>query len=266
MGRAVVADALRSSDPAGARAAEQATPWRTRLPGALPPAGRGRARLAGGGGRRWQRAACDSLHERMRVLDQTARSTRSTSGRTPGCAGLEGVEVVGQRASRSTSWCCPTAVTGCVGTRSGAGSTRGSRPGWSSRPSPTSIEAVLDNPDWLRLEGHTVAVLGAGAEMGPLPSLMRWGARVAAVDLDRPAIWERVLGRGPGRRRNAWSCRFAADADGVVARGGRRRRPAGRRARVAALAARSSPGRSCSATTSTPTAPPTPGSRWRSTS
>ena len=52
---------------------------------------------------------------------------------------------------------------------------------------------MLDNPDWLRLEGHTVAVLGAGAEMGPLPSLMRWGARVAAVDLDRPEIWKRVL-------------------------------------------------------------------------
>jgi hypothetical protein len=56
-----------------------------------------------------------------------------------------------------------------------------------------AVDAVLANPDWLRLEGHTVAVLGAGAEMGPLPSLMRWGARVAAVDLHRPAIWQRVL-------------------------------------------------------------------------
>ncbi len=56
------------------------------------------------------------------------------------------------------------------------------------------VEAVLANPDWLRLEGHTVAVLGAGAEMGPLPSLMRWGARVAAVDLDSAPIWQRVLG------------------------------------------------------------------------
>ncbi|MGN6574128.1 MAG: hypothetical protein ACTHKG_00440, partial [Nocardioides sp.] len=56
-----------------------------------------------------------------------------------------------------------------------------------------AVEAVLANPDWLRLEGHTVAVLGAGAEMGPLPSLLRWGARVAAVDLARPPIWSRVL-------------------------------------------------------------------------
>ena len=63
----------------------------------------------------------------------------------------------------------------------------------SSRRVAEAVDAVLDNPDWLRLEGHTVAVLGAGAEMGPLPSLMRWGARVAAVDLDRPEIWKRVL-------------------------------------------------------------------------
>ena len=56
--------------------------------------------------------------------------------------------------------------------------------------------ASLDNPDWLRLEGRTVAVLGAGAEMGPLPSLLRWGARVAAVDLPRPELWERVLDAG----------------------------------------------------------------------
>ena len=37
-----------------------------------------------------------------------------------------------------------------------------------------AIDAVLDHPGWLRLEGHTVIILGAGAEMGPLPSLMRW--------------------------------------------------------------------------------------------
>jgi hypothetical protein len=38
-----------------------------------------------------------------------------------------------------------------------------------------------------------VVVLGAGAEMGPLQALLRWGATVAAVDLPRPALWRRVL-------------------------------------------------------------------------
>ena len=52
---------------------------------------------------------------------------------------------------------------------------------------------VMDHPDWLRMENRTVAVLGAGAEMGPLPSLLAWGATVAAVDLPRPLLWERLL-------------------------------------------------------------------------
>jgi hypothetical protein len=56
-----------------------------------------------------------------------------------------------------------------------------------------AVDIVLANPDWLRLEGRTVAVLGAGAEMGPLSALLRWGARMAAVDLARPQIWQRVL-------------------------------------------------------------------------
>jgi hypothetical protein len=56
-----------------------------------------------------------------------------------------------------------------------------------------AVRTVAANPGWLRLPDHTVAVLGAGAEMGPLTSLLRWGARVAAVDLPREPLWERVL-------------------------------------------------------------------------
>ncbi len=36
-------------------------------------------------------------------------------------------------------------------------------------------------------------MLGAGAEMGPLTALLRWGADVVAVDLPRPAIWQRLV-------------------------------------------------------------------------
>jgi hypothetical protein len=56
-----------------------------------------------------------------------------------------------------------------------------------------AIGAVVANPDWLDLSDRTVVVLGAGAEMGPLQALLRWGATVAAVDLPRPALWRRVL-------------------------------------------------------------------------
>src|SRR5690606_24070869 len=43
------------------------------------------------------------------------------------------------------------------------------------------------------LPGTTVVVLGAAAEMGPLRSLLRWGASVAAVDLPRPGLWQHLL-------------------------------------------------------------------------
>ncbi|MGL5811230.1 MAG: hypothetical protein ACRCYQ_14920 [Nocardioides sp.] len=55
-----------------------------------------------------------------------------------------------------------------------------------------SLEAVLANPDWLRLPGWTVTCLGAGAETGPLGPLLSWGARVLAVDVPEPWIWRRL--------------------------------------------------------------------------
>ena len=55
-----------------------------------------------------------------------------------------------------------------------------------------AIHLVLDNPDWLDLRDIDIALLGAGAEMAPTRSLLRWGARVHAIDLPRPAIWEHL--------------------------------------------------------------------------
>jgi hypothetical protein len=57
----------------------------------------------------------------------------------------------------------------------------------------TSVHTLLDHPEWLDLSDVTVVVLGAGAEMGPLRSLLRWGAQVVAVDLPRPDVWHRVI-------------------------------------------------------------------------
>ncbi len=57
----------------------------------------------------------------------------------------------------------------------------------------TSVHTLIDHPDWLDLSDVTVVVLGAGAEMGPLRSLLRWGAHVVAVDLPRPDVWARVI-------------------------------------------------------------------------
>ena len=190
VGRAVVADALRSSDPTGARAAEQATHWRTdylvhfrRLVEAGLASPAAAVAVADDGLR--------SLHERMRVLDQGGEHPLGEwpdTGRR-----LESVEVKG------TGDPVRELVLPYRGDRLRGDEIRRQLNEWveAGVVEPTvadAVEAVLANPDWLRLEGHTVAVLGAGAEMGPLPSLMRWGARVAAVDLDRAPIWQRVLG------------------------------------------------------------------------
>ncbi|MCX6414987.1 MAG: hypothetical protein NTU77_10365, partial [Actinobacteria bacterium] len=56
-----------------------------------------------------------------------------------------------------------------------------------------AIHTLMDNPDWLDLRGLDIALLGAGAEMAPTRSLLRWGARVHAVDLPRPAAWQRLI-------------------------------------------------------------------------
>jgi hypothetical protein len=76
-----------------------------------------------------------------------------------------------------------------------------------------AVRTVAAHPDWLALPGRTIVVLGAGAEVGPLPVLLSWGARVIGLDLPRPAIWEAVLAQA---RRSAGTLvvpAAAGDAD-----------------------------------------------------
>ena len=56
-----------------------------------------------------------------------------------------------------------------------------------------ALHAVLDHPEWIDLRDTDIVLLGAGAEMAPTRSLLRWGARVHAIDLPNPAIWERLI-------------------------------------------------------------------------
>lgn len=84
-----------------------------------------------------------------------------------------------------------------------------------------AIRMVMGNPDWLDLSDHRFVVLGAGAEMGPLPSLSRWGAQVILVDLPRPQIWGRVMrvlraGRGRASLPVTGSLPADAEDDAIV--------------------------------------------------
>ncbi|MGY1810210.1 hypothetical protein ACI8AF_22820 [Blastococcus sp. SYSU D00669] len=199
LGRAVVADALRPVDPAGALAAEQETNWRA---GYLVHFRRlVEAGLASGDAARTIAAAgLTSLHERMCVvLPDGEETVLDRWAATPSPRSLDTVEVRGTGA-REEEFSLPYG-----GTRLRGDDLLRRLDAWTEagvlEPSAAeAVRAVVAHPEWLRLPDHTVAVLGAGAEMGPLPSLLRWGARVAGVDLPRPPLWQRVVETA---RRNA---------------------------------------------------------------
>jgi hypothetical protein len=192
LGRAVVADALRPVDPAGALAAEQETNWRA---GYLVHFRRlVEAGLASGDAARSIAAAgLGSLHERMRVALPDGRETALAAWRTEAPPrALRTVEVHGT-GGREEEFSLPYA-----GSRLRGDDLLRRLDTWVAAGvlEPSAAESVRDvvkNPEWLRLPDHTVVVLGAGAEMGPLPSLLRWGARVAGVDLPRPPLWQRIV-------------------------------------------------------------------------
>jgi hypothetical protein len=192
LGRAVVADALARVDPDGSLAASREANWRAgylthfrRLVEAGLASRQAAVSVA--------RDGLASLHQRMRVtspagaesgLDSLVSAAARHELATVTVAGAGEPERVlsvpyrGERLSgdallrRLEAW-----VTAGVIEPSCA----------------DAVAKVAASPQMLALPGRTVAVLGAGAEIGPLSVLLSWGVRVAAVDLPSPAIWERVL-------------------------------------------------------------------------
>jgi hypothetical protein len=200
LGRAVVADALRPVDPAGALAAEQETNWRA---GYLTHFRRlVEAGLASPDAARSIAAAgLGSVHRRMRV--QLAGGEEVPLDRWaefPGERELATAEVRGT-GDREEELSLPYGGARLRGDALRRRLDRWVDDGVMEPSAGDAVRAVLDHPQWLALPDATVVVLGAGAEMGPLPSLLRWGARVAGVDLARPALWQRVVetaSRGAG--------------------------------------------------------------------
>ena len=62
----------------------------------------------------------------------------------------------------SGSWCCRTAVTGCAGTDLLRRLDAWVAAGVVEPSCADAVRLVADNPQWLSLPGHRVAVLGAG--------------------------------------------------------------------------------------------------------
>jgi hypothetical protein len=190
VGRAVVADALRPADPVGALGAERETAWRSRYL-------RHVRRLVEAGlasPEAWWSiadAGLTSVRERMVVVADDGDRPLATLADATTRRTLATEEVVGQ-AERDEVLRLPH-----HGRLLAGDDLRRQLDDWAARGvlEPSAVQAVkevADHPEWLRLDGRTVAVLGAGAEMGPLAPLLRWGATVAAVDLPAAAVWERV--------------------------------------------------------------------------
>jgi hypothetical protein len=188
VGRGVVAAALRPVDPDGADAAERAADWRRgypvhfrRLVAAGLPAAGDWLRIAGSG--------LDQVHRQLRLATDKGEAPLEAALAEPAARTL-GTEEVRGAGPGETELVLPyrgrqlrgDEIRGRVADWIAAGVAEPSLAG--------PVDAVLAHPEWLRLEGTTVAALGAAAEMGPVAALLRWGATVAAVDLPRPALWE----------------------------------------------------------------------------
>src|SRR6266508_3255458 len=192
LGRAVVADALRAVDPVGARGAESATVWRRdyvlhfrRLVEAgllSPDAALGIAR-----------DGLASLHARMRFADaENDRPLVEAFTVDPAGEPLATATVTG-RGTAQRELVLPYHGGRLRGAELSRQLDRWVAAGVVEPSCAEAVRLVAENPDWLDLSDRRVAVLGAGAEMGPLTALMRWGAEAVAVDLPRPALWQRLV-------------------------------------------------------------------------
>jgi hypothetical protein len=192
VGRAVAADALDRVDPAGALQAGREANWRSgylthfrRLVEAGLASRQAAVTLAGDG--------LESLYRRLCVVGGDGAETGlNTLISAPARGALATVTVAGA-GTPETELTLPYR-----GERLRGAALVSALDAWVGRgviePScAEAIRAVAANPGWLALPGRTVAVLGAGAEIGPLPVLLRWGVRAMGVDVPRPPIWERIL-------------------------------------------------------------------------
>ncbi len=200
LGRAVVADALRGVDAVGARAAESETGWRRQYVGhfrRVVEAGLG----SGDAARRIAADGLASLHDRMRVVRPDGEEVGlrdAFAGPAPTALGTEQVRG-GAEPERELT--LPYR-----GERLRGDALHRRLDEWVARGVVESscaeaVREVAAHPEWLDTSDTRVVVLGAGAEMGPVQSLLRWGGSVVAVDLPRPALWSRVLevaGRSAG--------------------------------------------------------------------
>ncbi|WIM95049.1 hypothetical protein ACTOB_007118 [Actinoplanes oblitus] len=181
LGRAVVADALRPIDPAAAAAAERESDWRRgylRHFRALVEAG---LSADGSAGYAIAEAGLASVQARMRyVLRDGAEFSLAQALMAEPRQPYETVEMAGLAAPDRDLSGLVRRLDGWVAA------------GVVEESCAEAVREVAANPGWLDLGDLTFALLGAGAEMGPLKALLDWGATVLAIDLPLAELWERI--------------------------------------------------------------------------
>lgn len=190
-GRAVFADALRAVDAEGAAAIAAERDWHARYPAhvhRLVAAGAASPTAA----QAIARAGLDALHGRLRFAVDGRESTLDTALAARG----HDWRVV-RLAGRGDVRPAPLEVPYRGGLLGGDAILR-QLDAWLAagmvEPSfAAMVRWVIEHPDALDLSDQRIALLGARAEMGPLPQLARWRAQVVAIDLPRPDIWRRIV-------------------------------------------------------------------------
>ena len=211
-GRAIFADSIRAVDPAIAARIEHTRDWRKGYIAPLRDIVLAAAQSTSNA-LSISRHGLASAEQRFAFRRDGAETSLREAFQTYTSPGLASVTVRG-RAAREEDLSVPYR-----GRRLFGDDLRRQVDSWVGRgiaePSfASAIHLVLDNPDWLDLSDVDIALLGAGAEMAPTRSLLRWGARVHAIDLPRPAIWEHLTSI---TRNTAGTLRIpiALDAEGV---------------------------------------------------
>jgi hypothetical protein len=187
-----VADALRAVDPVGARSAEHETNWRRgylvhfrRLVEAGVSSAEAARTIAADG--------LASLHDRMRFVSREEEvGLGEALDQAPAAAPFDTVVVAGEGEPEREL------VLPYRGRRLRGDEIARQLAAWVEAGviEPSCAEAVgrvQANPGWLELSDVTIVAFGAGAEMGPVQSVLRWGGDVVAVDLPRAGIWNRLI-------------------------------------------------------------------------
>lgn len=210
--KGVLADSVRGVDAALAERIDGCREWRKdyvdlvhAVTAASAGSAEGAARIAADG--------LASMRRRMVLVDPSGTEVPLDGARPtmPAGAAPFGTETVRGTAAPETTLRVP------LGERVLEGEElRGQLASWVDRqlvePSfATAVGEVIDHPEWLTLPGRRVLLVGAGAEMGPLETLLSWGADVMAIDLPRSRAWRHKKGLAT---RGAGTLTFPVDGSG----------------------------------------------------